>query len=109
MDFINQYISQSQVTMITISEDKGNDTFKYRATAETTTGKKVYLVLPQVENFLLKLDAVQREMGKSPQDFAPVKYANAAEEDKGAALNWAIGAAFAAFFGAAFAAFLGAI
>jgi hypothetical protein len=65
--------------MITISEDQGTDSFKYRASIETTSGKKVYMVLPQVENFLLKLDLAQREMGRSPSDFAPVKYANASE------------------------------
>jgi len=37
------------------------------------------MILPQVENFLLKLDLAQREMGRSPSDFAPVKYANASE------------------------------
>lgn len=79
MDFINQYLAQNQVTMITISEDQGSDTFKYRAAIDTVSGKKVYMVLPQVENFLLKLDLAQREMGKSPAEFAPVKYANSSE------------------------------
>jgi hypothetical protein len=42
--------------MITISEDKTSDMFKYRAEVETHDGNKVHLVLPQVENFLYKLD-----------------------------------------------------
>lgn len=29
--FINQYLAKNQVKMITISEDKTNDSFKYRA------------------------------------------------------------------------------
>ena len=53
--------------MITISEDKSSDTFKFRAVMDTTDGKKVHMVLPQVENFLYKLDLAQREMGKAPQ------------------------------------------
>jgi len=42
--------------MITISEDKASDMFKFRAEIETMDGGKVHLVLPQVENFLYKLD-----------------------------------------------------
>ena len=62
--------------MITISEDKSSDMFKYKAEIETIDGTFVHLVLPQVENFLYKLDLAQREMGKSPNEFVPVKYAN---------------------------------
>ena len=43
--------------MITISEDKDNsEIFKFKAEVETLDGKKVHLTLPQVENFLYKLD-----------------------------------------------------
>ena len=56
MDFVNQYLSKNAVKMITISEDKTSDMFKYKAEIETHEGKKVHLVLPQVENFLYKLD-----------------------------------------------------
>ena len=80
IDFINQYLAQNQCTMITISEDKSSDMFKYRAQIDTIDGKRVHLVLPQVENFLYKLDLAQREMGKNPADFVPVKYANASEQ-----------------------------
>ena len=41
--------------MITICEDKGNSTFKFRANIELIDGEVVHLVLPQVENFLYKL------------------------------------------------------
>jgi len=60
--------------MITLCEDKGNSNFKYRANIDTLEGKTVHLVLPQVENFLYKLDLAQREMGKDPSAFVPVKY-----------------------------------
>ena len=56
MDFVNQYLSKNQVKMVTITEDKTSDMFKYKAVIETLDGKKVHLVLPQVENFLYKLD-----------------------------------------------------
>jgi hypothetical protein len=80
--------------MITISEDKSSDMFKYRAQIDTIEGKKVHLVLPQVENFLYKLDLAQREMGKSPQEFVPVKYANASDQESNQTMNYLIGAAF---------------
>ena len=80
--------------MITISEDKSSDMFKFRAQVDTLDGKKVHLVLPQVENFLYKLDLAQREMGKSPNDFVPVKYANDATQGENKTLNYLIGASF---------------
>jgi AFG3 family protein len=80
--------------MITISEDKSSDMFKYRAQIDTIDGKRVHLVLPQVENFLYKLDLAQREMGKGPQEFVPVKYANANDQNSSQTMNYAIGAAF---------------
>lgn len=46
MDFINQYLSKNVVKIITITEDKTSDMFKYRAIIETHDGKKVHLVLP---------------------------------------------------------------
>lgn len=78
MDFVNQYLAKNQVKMITIAEDKSNEMFKYKAIVETLDGNKVHLVLPQVENFLYKLDLTQREMNKVPNEFVPVKYANEA-------------------------------
>lgn len=66
MDFVHNYLSQNKVEMITLCENKNNLSYKYRAIIETTEGAKVHLVLPQVENFLMKLDMAQREMGKDP-------------------------------------------
>lgn len=37
-------------------EDKTSDMFKYRAQIDTLDNKKVHMILPQVENFLYKLD-----------------------------------------------------
>jgi hypothetical protein len=42
--------------MITICEERNNSMFKFRAQIDTLEGKRVHMVLPQVENFLLKLD-----------------------------------------------------
>lgn len=61
--------------MVTICEEKNNSMFKFRAVVDTAEGKKVHMVLPQVENFLLKLDMAQRELGKDPANFVPLKYA----------------------------------
>lgn len=98
MDFVNQYLSKNQVKMITITEDKSNDMFKYRAEIELLDGNKVHLVLPQVENFLYKLDLAQREMGKVPNDFVPVKYASEASlSQNNTMINLMIGGLFLAF------------
>ena len=56
MDFVQNYLARNQVEMISICEEKNNSMFKFRAKVDTVEGKKVHLVLPQVENFLLKLD-----------------------------------------------------
>ena len=54
-------------------------------------------MLPQVENFLYKLDLAQREMGKVPNEFVPVKYANEASmQTNNAAMNFMIGGLFLA-------------
>ena len=68
--------------------------FKFRAKVDTVEGKKVHLVLPQVENFLLKLDMAQREMGKDPGNFVPLKYAMSENEEQYPILNIQIGALF---------------
>lgn len=38
-EFINNYLAQHKCTMITISEDKQTDTFKFRALIDTKDGK----------------------------------------------------------------------
>ena len=50
--------------MITITEERGSSNFKFRAVIELEDGNKKHVTLPQVENFLHKIDLVQREMGK---------------------------------------------
>jgi AFG3 family protein len=99
MDFVNQYLSKNVVKMVTITEDKSSDMFKYKAIIETLDGKKVHLVLPQVENFLYKLDLAQREMGKVPNEFVPVKYANEAslQDNNNVMFNFMVGGLFLAF------------
>ena len=56
MDFVQNYLASNKVEMITICENTNNSMFKFKAQVETVEGKDVHLVLPQVENFLLKLD-----------------------------------------------------
>lgn len=80
--------------MVTISEDASSDMFKFRAQIETQDGGKVHLVLPQIENFLFKLDQAQRELGRSVNEFVSVKYASSADNDSNQTLNYLIGASF---------------
>lgn len=58
MEFVNDYLTKSRVSMITVSEDQTNETFKYKIKVECNDGSKVQLVLPQIDNFLYKLDLV---------------------------------------------------
>ena len=94
MEFVNTYLTRNQVKLITIAEDKTNDAFKYRAIIELIDDKKVHLVLPNVENFLAKLDLAQREMGKMPNDFVPVRYASSNDQEGNPMLNFLIGGLF---------------
>jgi len=55
-EFVNDYLIKNQVKLITISEEKTTDQFKYRATITALDDKKYHFILAQVENFLYKLD-----------------------------------------------------
>ena len=46
MDFVNNYLSQNKVELITLCEEKNNASYKYRAVVQTFDGEKVHLVLP---------------------------------------------------------------
>lgn len=64
---------------IKITKDRRTEVFNYRAEIEMLDGKKFYMVLGSQESFLAKLDMVQRQMGKQPSEFIPVKYVNDSE------------------------------
>ena len=52
-----ELLSQNQIEMITLCENKGSShPSKYRALIETIDGKTFHMDLPAVENFLYKLD-----------------------------------------------------
>ena len=50
--------------------------FNYRAVITTHDDKQMYMTLNSYEQFLAKLDMVQREMGKSEEKFIPAKFTN---------------------------------
>jgi hypothetical protein len=64
MEFVNEQLRKNRVKMLTVVQDKTNEMFQYRVEIECHDGQKLYLVLPQIDNFLYKLDLVQREIGK---------------------------------------------
>lgn len=80
MEFLNNYLLKNNVKEIIISKDRRSEVFNYRAEVVTHSGEKFYMTLGNYESFLAKLDMVQREMGKQPHEFIPVKYANSSEE-----------------------------
>jgi len=96
MDFVDQYLSKNRVKQITVTKDKRSDVFNYRADIETHEGEKYYITLGSVDNFLAKIDLIQREMGKTPQEFVPLKYAN---ENEQSASNIALNLCIAGLFG----------
>lgn len=99
MDFLNNYLLKSNVKEVSITKDKRSEVFNHRAEILTNTGEKYYMTLGSYENFLTKLDMVQREMGKQPHEFIPVKYANQGEDSmSNVLLNGLIGGLFIMFF-----------
>jgi hypothetical protein len=76
MDFLNNYLIKNNVKEIIITKDRRSEVFNYRAEIITMDDKKFYMTLGSYENFLAKLDMVQREMGRQPNEFIPVKYKN---------------------------------
>jgi len=75
-DFLNDYLLKNNVKEIIITKDKRSEVFNYRAEVVTNDGSKYYMTLGSYESFLAKLDLVQREMGRQPHEFVPVKYTN---------------------------------
>ncbi len=100
MDFLNNYLIQNKVKEIKITKDRSSEVFNHRAEIEMTDGDTFYMVLGSQESFLAKLDMVQRQMGKQPQQFIPVSYVNQQDESMSAFFfNLFIGAvAIAAFY-----------
>jgi AFG3 family protein len=88
-------LQKNDIKIITLCEDKTGSTFKYRAVVELNNGERKHIVLPQVENFLYKLDQAQRAMGRDINAFVPVKYGSADDQEKSPVLNLMIGASFA--------------
>jgi len=80
MDFLNNYLMQNRVKEIKITKDRNSEVFNHRAEIEMSDGDRFYMVLGSQESFLAKLDMVQRQMGKNPNDFIPVSYTNATDE-----------------------------
>jgi hypothetical protein len=79
-DLVNNHLTKNTVELITLSENRDNSAFKYRATIKLTDGSTYHMVMPQIENFLYKLDQSQRDLGKDPASFVPVKYGPGIEE-----------------------------
>ena len=76
MTFLNDYLLKNQISEIKIAKDRRSEVFNHRAEINTTDGQRLYMVLGSQESFLAKLDQIQRQMGKQPAEFIPVKYVN---------------------------------
>lgn len=99
MEFLNSYLLQNKIKEISITKDRRSEAFAYRAEMTMHDGEKFYMTLGSYDNFLAKLDMVQREMGKQPHEFIPIKYSNQGEDSFGnMAFNLMIGSLFLLFF-----------
>lgn len=99
MDFYNEYMLKNRIKEIQLIKDKRSEVFNVRAELLTHDGERKYLVINTIDSFLQKLDLVQREMGKQPHEFIPVKVTNDGDKDlKSNLMNLAIGAMFIGFF-----------
>jgi len=87
-------LQHNDIKMITLCEDKTGTTFKFRAQIESHKGERIHLILPQVENFLYKLDLAQRELGRSQDSVVPVKYGPAVDGSDNAFMSFAAKASF---------------
>lgn len=82
MEFCNEYLLKNQVKEINITKDRRSTVFNYKAEITMIDDKKFQMVLGSQESFLAKLDLVQRQMGKTPNQFVPVKYVNTEDQMK---------------------------
>jgi AFG3 family protein len=99
MEFLNDYLLQNRIKQIDLVKDRRSEVFSHRAEITTNDGEKVYLVLNSFEQFLAKLDLVQREMGKATHDYIPVKFTSQETEVAGNTMvNVAVGIMFAGIF-----------
>jgi len=73
-EFLNDYLLKNQVSSIDVIKDRRSTVFNFRAEILMVDGKKYNMVLGSQESFYAKLDLVQRQMGKTPDQFIPVKY-----------------------------------
>ena len=80
MDFINNYLLKNNVKEIKITKDRRSDSFNYRAEILTNHDENFYITLASHDTFLAKLDLTQREMGREPSNFIPVRYVNQSEQ-----------------------------
>jgi len=98
MEFVNDFLTKNRVKNITIVKDKRSDVFNYRAEILTIEGEKFYITLGSVDNFLAKIDLIQREMGKTPQEFIPLKYSNESDQvNTNLVVNLLVGGLFGLF------------
>ena len=57
-----QHLSEGKVKLVTILKNTAADSFNYVALVELIDGTKEYIVLANIDNFLMKLEIAQKEM-----------------------------------------------
>ena len=99
MEFLNDYLLQNRIKQIDLVKDRRSEVFSHRAEITTHDNERVYMILNSFEQFLAKLDLVQREMGKATHDYIPVKFTSQEQENGGnTMINIAMGILFLSIF-----------
>lgn len=99
-EFLNDYLITRRVAKVDIVKDQmtKSETINHRAECTLHDGSKVYVVLYSAQQFLSKLEYVQKEMKIDMSQWIPVSFTKSGDDISGSSpvTTMIIGAAFVA-------------
>ena len=81
-EFLNDYLLTRRVTKIDIVKDQHtkSEVINHRAECTLNDGSKIYVVLYSAQQFLSKLEYVQKEMKVDMAQWIPVSFTKSADD-----------------------------
>lgn len=67
---------RDRIKEIFVTKDPRSEVFNFRAEINCHDGEQFYMILSSYEEFLQKLEILQRQMGKQPHEVIPIKFTN---------------------------------
>jgi len=64
MEFISEFVLKDRVKEIFVIKDPRSEVFNFRAEFNTYDNEKYYMILNSYDEFLQKLELLQKQMGK---------------------------------------------